>query len=327
MPASQAQSCGARASRRAQRMTRQSGSRDRRRRERGQKSASIRCWCDGPRRVPRESGAAHPGRRGHGRRPARRQGGARRRPSGAVAVRPVALREPRRREARPRARRASGSAPRAASAIDVGASTGGFTDCLLAAGATRVFAVDVGHGQLDAKLRADARVVVMEQTNARALDPRVLRRAALDLATVDVSFISLEKVLPAVFNVLARGVRSSPWSSRSSRSGKGHVGKGGRGPRPRHHRAVVQRRRPLRGAARLARAGRDRLAARGAQGQPRVLPASGRPRAAPPPTSRPHRADGGGGACVNRSGIVAKPDATEAHASSGSCSSGCAARG
>jgi 23S rRNA (cytidine1920-2'-O)/16S rRNA (cytidine1409-2'-O)-methyltransferase len=86
--------------------------------------------------------------------------------------------------------------------IDVGASTGGFTDCLLQKGAARVFAVDVGTAQLDVKLRKDPRVVVMEQTNARALDPRVFDEQP-SLAVIDVSFISLEKILPAVFGVLA----------------------------------------------------------------------------------------------------------------------------
>src|SRR5919197_3939427 len=86
--------------------------------------------------------------------------------------------------------------------IDVGSSTGGFTDCLLQRGAARVYAVDVGTGQLDARLRRDPRVVVMEQTNARTLDPRIFGDQPT-LAAVDVSFISLEKVLPAVFGVLA----------------------------------------------------------------------------------------------------------------------------
>ena len=84
--------------------------------------------------------------------------------------------------------------------MDVGASTGGFTDCLLQKGATRVYAVDVGTGQLDQRLRKDQRVVVMEHTNARSLDPRVFGDQPT-LAVVDVSFISLEKILPAVFGV------------------------------------------------------------------------------------------------------------------------------
>lgn len=91
-------------------------------------------------------------------------------------------------------------------AIDVGASTGGFTDCLLQHGAAKVFAVDVGHGQLAWKLRTDPRVVVMEKTNARHLTPE--RFAALfDLAVADCSFISLRKILPPLTPLLRAGGR------------------------------------------------------------------------------------------------------------------------
>ncbi len=86
-------------------------------------------------------------------------------------------------------------------ALDLGASTGGFTDCLLQHGAARVYAVDVGHGQLAWKLRRDARVVIMERTNARALTPAAFPQpfVPMDLATIDCSFISLRKILlPAV---------------------------------------------------------------------------------------------------------------------------------
>jgi 23S rRNA (cytidine1920-2'-O)/16S rRNA (cytidine1409-2'-O)-methyltransferase len=81
--------------------------------------------------------------------------------------------------------------------LDVGASTGGFTDCLLQRGAARVYALDVGHGQLDAKLRADPRVVVREKVNARSLSAADVPES-VDLAVVDVSFISLRLILPAV---------------------------------------------------------------------------------------------------------------------------------
>jgi 23S rRNA (cytidine1920-2'-O)/16S rRNA (cytidine1409-2'-O)-methyltransferase len=81
-------------------------------------------------------------------------------------------------------------------AIDVGASTGGFTDVLLTHGAAKIYAVDVGHGQLDVKLRGDARVVVMEETNARHLSAEQIPEP-LDLVVCDASFISLKKVLPA----------------------------------------------------------------------------------------------------------------------------------
>ena len=91
-----------------------------------------------------------------------------------------------------------------ASCLDVGASTGGFTDCLLRRGAERVIALDVGYGQLDWTLRNDPRIEVLERTNARHLEPDQLPYAP-DLATIDVSFISLAKVLPAVAACLGRG--------------------------------------------------------------------------------------------------------------------------
>ena len=89
-------------------------------------------------------------------------------------------------------------------AIDLGASTGGFTDCLLQAGAAKVHAVDVGRGQLDWRLRRDPRVVVMEKTNARHLSPEQFPApfTPFDLATIDCSFISLRKILPAAVALL-----------------------------------------------------------------------------------------------------------------------------
>jgi 23S rRNA (cytidine1920-2'-O)/16S rRNA (cytidine1409-2'-O)-methyltransferase len=86
-------------------------------------------------------------------------------------------------------------------ALDLGASTGGFTDCLLQRGAEKVFAVDVGQGQLAWKLRSDKRVVVMEKTNARHLQPQQFPAAA-DLAVIDCSFISLKKILPPAVPLL-----------------------------------------------------------------------------------------------------------------------------
>ncbi len=90
------------------------------------------------------------------------------------------------------------------SAIDIGASTGGFTDCLLQRGVARVYAVDVGRGQLAWKLRRDRRVVVMEKINARELTPQKFPPpfTPLDLAVVDCSFISLRKILPAAVALL-----------------------------------------------------------------------------------------------------------------------------
>ena len=84
---------------------------------------------------------------------------------------------------------------------DSGASTGGFTDCLLQQGAKKVFAIDVGYGQLDWKIRSDERVVVMERTNIRYVTPEDLGEP-LDLSVIDVSFISLSIVLPAIKNLL-----------------------------------------------------------------------------------------------------------------------------
>ena len=88
--------------------------------------------------------------------------------------------------------------------VDIGASTGGFSDCLLQHGAARVFAVDVGHGQLDVKLRTDPRVVVMERTNARYLSAADFD-LPVQLVVVDASFISLELLLPATWEVLGAG--------------------------------------------------------------------------------------------------------------------------
>lgn len=89
--------------------------------------------------------------------------------------------------------------------MDIGASTGGFTDCMLQNGAARVYAVDVGHGQLDWKLRNDPRVVCMEKTNFRYMQPEDIKEQ-LDFASVDVSFISLTKILlPARHLLLAEG--------------------------------------------------------------------------------------------------------------------------
>jgi 23S rRNA (cytidine1920-2'-O)/16S rRNA (cytidine1409-2'-O)-methyltransferase len=124
--------------------------------------------------------------------------------------------------------------------IDVGASTGGFTDCLLQRGATRVYAVDVGTGQLDDKLRRDNRVVVMEHTNARGLDPRIFGDKP-SLAVVDVAFISLEKVLPAIFGVLERGGETIALVKPQFEAGRAAVGKGGVVRDPAEHRAVVTR--------------------------------------------------------------------------------------
>jgi 23S rRNA (cytidine1920-2'-O)/16S rRNA (cytidine1409-2'-O)-methyltransferase len=130
--------------------------------------------------------------------------------------------------------------PKGRVCIDVGASTGGFTHCLLEAGATRVYAVDVGQGQLDASLRSDGRVVVMEKTNARQLAPDAFPDHP-QLATVDVSFISVEKVIPSVFNVLTSEGEVVVLIKPQFEIGKGLVGKGGVVRDASHHKAVISR--------------------------------------------------------------------------------------
>ena len=109
--------------------------------------------------------------------------------------------------------------------LDVGASTGGFTDCLLQRGAARVAAVDVAYGQIDAGLRGDERVTVIERLNARAMEPAALPFAA-SLATVDVSFISLAKVLPAVARCLAPGGEVLAMVKPQFELGRERVGRG-----------------------------------------------------------------------------------------------------
>lgn len=101
---------------------------------------------------------------------------------------------------------AFGIDPRGTIALDVGTSTGGFTDCLLKRGAARVHAVDTGYGQIDASLRADPRVVLHERTNARALD-RSIVPDPIGVAAIDVSFISVRKILPPVGALLAPDAR------------------------------------------------------------------------------------------------------------------------
>lgn len=124
-------------------------------------------------------------------------------------------------------------------ALDVGASTGGFTDCLLMRGARRVYAVDVGYGQLDWKLRNDPRVLVLERRNARYLTPDDLP-APPDLAVIDVSFISLRLVLPAVRRLLAPGAEVVALIKPQFEVGKGKVGKGGVVRSPEEHRRVIR---------------------------------------------------------------------------------------
>jgi 23S rRNA (cytidine1920-2'-O)/16S rRNA (cytidine1409-2'-O)-methyltransferase len=110
--------------------------------------------------------------------------------------------------------------------LDVGASTGGFTDCLLQRGAARVYAVDVGYGQLDAKLRSDPRVVLREKVNARALASEHVP-APVGLAAMDLSFISARLVLPAVVPLVAKGGAIVVLVKPQFEAGRAEVGKGG----------------------------------------------------------------------------------------------------
>ena len=111
-------------------------------------------------------------------------------------------------------------------AIDVGASTGGFTDCLLQRGARLVFAVDVGYGQLAWKLQQDPRVVSLEKTNIRHLEPGTLPEIP-DLAVIDASFISLDKVLPPTLRLIREGATIVALIKPQFEVGRGQVGKGG----------------------------------------------------------------------------------------------------
>ena len=116
--------------------------------------------------------------------------------------------------------------PRERVCLDVGASTGGFTDCLLQRGALRVYAVDVGYGQLDAKLRSDPRVVLREKVNARTLSAAEVPEP-VELAVVDVSFISLRLVLPAIARLLAPGATLVALVKPQFEAGRGEVPRGG----------------------------------------------------------------------------------------------------
>jgi len=129
--------------------------------------------------------------------------------------------------------------PRGRICLDVGASTGGFTDCLLQGGARQVIAVDVGYGQLADRLRQDPRVHVLERTNIRHLEPSALP-AIPDLATIDVSFISLRLVLPAVSRLLAPPAEVLALVKPQFEVGRGQVGKGGVVRDPALHRSVLE---------------------------------------------------------------------------------------
>ena len=121
-------------------------------------------------------------------------------------------------------------------AADVGASTGGFTDCLLQRGAARVYAIDVGYGQLAWKLQQDRRVVVMDRTNARYLKSLP---EAVDLVTIDVSFISLKLIVPAAIGWLRPGGSIVALIKPQFEAGRDRVGRGGVVRDPSLHRAIL----------------------------------------------------------------------------------------
>lgn len=134
---------------------------------------------------------------------------------------------------------AFGIKPAGRVAIDVGASTGGFTDCLLQNAASRVYAVDVGYGQLAWKLREDSRVVVLEKTNIRSLPPEKLVPLP-DLAVIDASFISLNLVLPPTLALLLKPAEVIALIKPQFEVGKGAVGKGGIVRDPKQHNEVLK---------------------------------------------------------------------------------------
>ncbi|HEY6837467.1 MAG TPA: TlyA family RNA methyltransferase [Geobacteraceae bacterium] len=123
--------------------------------------------------------------------------------------------------------------------IDVGASTGGFTDCLLQRGAEKVYAVDVGYGQLAWKLRTDSRVVNLEKTNIRYLEPERLSEVP-QMAVIDASFISLDKVLPNTLRLIAPDAEIVALIKPQFEVGRGEVGKGGVVRDEKKHEAVVE---------------------------------------------------------------------------------------
>ena len=125
-------------------------------------------------------------------------------------------------------------------AADIGASTGGFTDCMLQNGAAKVYAIDVGYGQLAWKLRTDARVVNMERTNIRYVTPEDIGKP-LDFASIDVAFISLDKVLSVAWQLLSEMGEVLALIKPQFEAGREHVGKKGVVRDPAIHEAVIHK--------------------------------------------------------------------------------------
>ncbi len=123
--------------------------------------------------------------------------------------------------------------------LDVGASTGGFTDCLLQRGAARVYAVDVGYGQLAWQLRQDSRVIPIERMNIRNM-PQSMLPEPVDLVTIDVSFISLKIVVPAIIKFIKPAAKIIALIKPQFEVGKGKVGKGGVVRDPLQHECVIE---------------------------------------------------------------------------------------
>ncbi len=123
--------------------------------------------------------------------------------------------------------------------MDIGASTGGFTDCMLQNGAAKVYSIDVGHGQLDWKLRNDARVICMEKTNFRYMTPADIAEP-IEFASVDVSFISLDKILGPAYQLLTPDAQMVCLIKPQFEAGKDKVGKKGVVRDPQVHREVIE---------------------------------------------------------------------------------------
>lgn len=154
--------------------------------------------------------------------------------------------------------------------LDVGASTGGFTDCLLQHGAQKVVAIDVGHNQIDWRLRNDARVELREGVNARNLTPSDFNQK-FDLATIDVAFISATKILPAVVPLLNPGGRIVTLIKPQFEVGKGEVGKGGIVKDPEQHQRVIDEVNAAAESLGLTVSGRIRSPIHGAEGNVEFL--------------------------------------------------------
>jgi 23S rRNA (cytidine1920-2'-O)/16S rRNA (cytidine1409-2'-O)-methyltransferase len=175
--------------------------------------------------------------------------------------------------------------PRGQIMLDVGCSTGGFTDCLLQWGAQRVYAVDVGYGLIDWKLRQDARVVLLERTNIRYVD-RSLIPEPIDLAVIDVSFISLTLVLPSVVPLLREQGRAVALVKPQFEVGKGQVGPGGIVRDERQRRSVTEK--VIACAARLGLEANGVLESpvKGRKGNQEILVSFGRQRIITPSSGR-----------------------------------------